>query len=435
MGDPLESLRTPVTPVAPDPVFARRLRALVERALSPVRGPAVSSILTEHAPAEPAAPDLTAAEPASATTPAAAPQGVVPFLAVADGRRAIDWYVDALGAELRGEPYVMADGRIGHSELWIAGGPFHVADESPASHVAAPRPGADATVTLGAEVPSVDAAIERAVARGATLERPAADNPYGRNAVIRDPDGHRWLLSSPVVSDRVRNGDVAYASLWVPDIERAAGFFAAVLGWTYAPGSGERGRRVTNTSLPQGLWGGVSESTLFLSYFVDDLDSAIARVREAGGTTDAPHREPYGYTVDCTDNEGVRFAMLEVPPGAGPSRATLARPGHGALTYITMQVADTARARAFYGAVFGWDFTAGNWPDGWNVLEPLPMTGMAGGRGRAGNLPVYQVDDVEAAAQRVREAGGIASAPDRRPYGTMSDCASPDGVAFALWEP
>lgn len=429
MADPLESLRTPVTPVAPDPAFARRLRSRVERALNPTGGPTVSSILTEPAAAEP--PDTTASSPGTVT----APQGVVPFLAVADGRRAIDWYVDALGAELRGEPYVMADGRIGHSELWIAGGPFHVADESPASHVAAPRPGADATVTLGAEVPNVDTAIERAVARGATLERPAADHPYGRNAVIRDPDGHRWLLSSPVVSDRMRNGDVAYASLWVPDIDRAADFFAAVLGWTYAPGLAANDRRITNTALPMGLWGGVQESTLFLSYAVDHLESAIERVRDAGGTADAPRRERYGYTVDCTDIEGVRFAMVERPAGSGLSRAALAAPGHGVLTYITMQVADTAQARAFYGAVFGWDFTAGNWPDGWNVVQPVPMTGMAGGRGRASNLAVYQVDDVEAAARRVRDLGGTASGPDRRPYGTMSDCASPDGVTFALWQP
>ena len=428
MADPLESLRTPVAPVAPDPAFARRLRARVERALNPQGGPSVSSILTEPPAAEPAATAATA-------PPAASPQGVVPFLAVANGRRAIDWYVDALGAELRGEPYVMADGRIGHSELWIAGGPFHVADESPASHVAAPRPGADATVTLGAEVPSVDAAIERALARGATLERAAADYPYGRNAVIRDPDGHRWLLSSPVVSDRVRNGDVAYASLQVPDVERAAEFFAEVLGWTYAPGSGEQGRQVTNTPLPMGLWGGVQEGSLWLSYFIDDLAIAVERVRSAGGTSDSPERKPWGYSVDCTDPEGTRFSMLELAASSPVSRTALAAPGHGTLTYITMQVTDTAQARAFYGAVFGWDFTAGNWPDGWNVLEPLPMTGMAGGRGGPGNLPVYQVDDVEAAAQRVRDAGGTASAPDRRPYGTMSDCASPDGVTFSLWQP
>lgn len=427
MADPFDSLRTPVTPVAPDPAFARRLRARVERALTSTGGAIVSSILTEPPAADPAA----AQQPVD-TTPAL---GVVPFLAVANARLAIDWYVDAMGAELRGEPYVMPDGRIGHSELWIAGGPFHVADESPASHVAAPRPGADATVTLGAEVPSVDAAIERAVARGATLERPAADYPYGRNGVIRDPDGHRWLLSGPAVSDRVRNGDVAYSSLWVPDIERAADFFAAVLGWAYAPGNGERGRRVTNTPQPQGLWEGEGESTLFLSYYVDDLDAAIARVRVAGGTAETPHREPYGDTVDCTDNEGVRFALLEIQAGAAPARASLAPQGHGVVTYITMNVADTARARAFYGSVFGWDFAAGNWPDGWNVLEPLPMTGMAGGRGRPGNVPVYQVNDVASAVQRVRDAGGTASEPDRRPYGTMSDCTSPDGVTFGLWQP
>ncbi|HEX6538092.1 MAG TPA: VOC family protein [Candidatus Dormibacteraeota bacterium] len=426
MADPLDALRTAAAPVAPDPTFARRLRARVERALSPTGGPAVSTILTEPAAATPAA-----AAPATGGTQ---PQGVVPFLSVADARRAIEWYVDALGAELRGAPFVMPDGRIGHSELWIGGGPFHVSDESPASHVAAPRPGADATVTLGAEVPDVDAVITRAVARGATLERAAADYSYGRNAVIRDPEGHRWLLSSSLVADRVRNGDVAYASLHVPDVERAADFFAAVLGWTYAPGSAERGRQVTNTPMPMGLWGGVPESTLLLSYFVDGVDSAIVRVRDAGGAAEAPRRERYGYTVDCTDIDGVRFSMLEIA-GPATSRAASAAPGHGALTYITMEVADTAQARAFYGAVFGWDFTAGNWPDGWNVVEPVPMTGMAGGRGRGRNLPVYQVDDVAAAAQRVRDLGGTASGPDRRPYGVMSDCTSPDGVMFALWEP
>ncbi len=424
MADPLEILRTPVAPVDPDPAFARRLRAHVVQALTPTGGPAVSSILTE--PDTPAAP---------ATTAAAAPHGVVPFLAVADARSAIEWYVDAFGAELRGEPYVMPDGRIGHSELWIGGGPFHVADESPASHVAAPRPGADATVTLGADVPDVDALITRAVERGATLERPAADYPYGRNAVIRDPGGHRWLLSSPVVTDRVRTGDVAYASLWVPDVQRAESFFAAVLGWTYAPGSGEQGRQVTNTPLPMGLWGAASEGALMLAYFVDNLNSAIDRVRAAGGTAEAPQEERWGHTVECRDDSGTRFSMVEIGAGATTSRSALAAPAHGALAYITMQVEDTTRSRAFYAGVFGWDFTAGNWPDGWNVVEPVPMTGMTGGRDRVANVPVYQVDDLDAAVQRVRAAGGSAPDPDRRPWGAMSECTSPDGVSFSLFQP
>ena len=32
-------------------------------------------------------------------------------------------------------------------------------------------------------------------------------------------------------TDRAREGDVVYASLWVPDVERASAFFGSVLGW------------------------------------------------------------------------------------------------------------------------------------------------------------------------------------------------------------
>ena len=42
---------------------------------------------------------------------------LVPYLAVADGRRALEWYVDVLGARRRGEPIIMPDGRLGHAEL------------------------------------------------------------------------------------------------------------------------------------------------------------------------------------------------------------------------------------------------------------------------------------------------------------------------------
>src|SRR4029450_419063 len=46
-------------------------------------------------------------------------------------------------------------------------------------------------------VPDVDAAVERARAVGATVERPATDAPYGRTGVILDPYGHRWMLQTP----------------------------------------------------------------------------------------------------------------------------------------------------------------------------------------------------------------------------------------------
>lgn len=249
MADPFEALRRPVEPVDPDPLFAARLRARLVWALNRPRGGIV--------------PDVTLEE----TSAMASAGGVVPYLAVADARRALEWYVDALGARRRGDPIVMPDGRIGHAELEMAGGLVMLADEHPELGVAAPVPGEGASVTLHLAAGDVDAVVERVVAAGARLERPPADHPYGRNAVVRDPFGHRWLVSGPVApagAASLRPGDVAYASLWVPDVERAKAFFAAVLGWRYAPGSEPQGRQVEGTAVRQGLWGGQERATLFL---------------------------------------------------------------------------------------------------------------------------------------------------------------------------
>ena len=86
------------------------------------------------------------------------------------------------------------------------------------------------------------------------------------------------MLQSPIGTAAVayRHGDIGYASLWVPDGERAAVFYAAVLGWEYAPQQ-EPGRlQVTGTTPAQGVWGGVSHGTLFCSYVVDDAAAAVA---------------------------------------------------------------------------------------------------------------------------------------------------------------
>ena len=49
------------------------------------------------------------------------------------------------------------------------------------------------------EVTDADAVVDRAVALGATLLRPVADQFYGRRAgTIRDPWGHQWSIGSPL---------------------------------------------------------------------------------------------------------------------------------------------------------------------------------------------------------------------------------------------
>jgi predicted enzyme related to lactoylglutathione lyase len=45
---------------------------------------------------------------------------------------------------------------------------------------------------------------------------------------------------------------------------------------------------------------------------------------------------------------------------------------------------------------------------------------------------MYLVDDIGAAVERVRAAGGTASDPERQPYGVTSDCVDDQGTRFYL---
>jgi PhnB protein len=120
---------------------------------------------------------------------------LTPYLAVADAREAILWYVEHLGARVTYEPIVMPDGRVGHVELAVDGARWMMADEHPEIQVEAPDPGRGAAVTLHLTVRDVDGVVDRVLAGGALLDRGPEDSPVGRVAVFRDPFGHRWFLN------------------------------------------------------------------------------------------------------------------------------------------------------------------------------------------------------------------------------------------------
>jgi uncharacterized glyoxalase superfamily protein PhnB len=433
MADPFEALRLPPVAVDPDPTFAARLRSRVERALALPEGVTVSDLTLE---------DLTvpgAVAPIAAGGAGVVAASIVPYLIVDGARRAIDWYVSALGAAARGDVITMPDGRIGHAELELRGSVVYLADESAESQVAAPQPGAGATVSLTFEVPDVDGAVHQALAHGATLERPAADNPYGRNAVIRDPFGHRWIISAvtaatgaPAGGDTIRQGDLAYVSLWVPDVDRAAAFFSDVLGWTYAPQVQGHARQIVGRELNHGLFGGQERSTLFLCFVVDDIDTAVARVRDAGGRAEAPTDEFQGQVTMCVDIEGAPFSLYQPPPEGRDRRLAPNGERIGDLSYITMEVRDSAAVRAFYGAVLGWHFNPGRVEDGWGPADVRPMLGLHGGHDMTTVLPMYRVDDIEASVARVRAGGGSATDPESHPYGRSSECVDDQGTRFYL---
>ncbi len=136
----------------------------------------------------------------------AVPKGyhsVTPYLAVRGARAAIDFYVKAFGAK---ELSVFQDGeRIAHAELRIGDARLNLADENKELGFNAPPEGQASSTNLMLYLKDADGAVERAVAGGAKLERPVADQFYGdRLGVIVDAFGYRWYVATHIedVSDK-----------------------------------------------------------------------------------------------------------------------------------------------------------------------------------------------------------------------------------------
>jgi predicted enzyme related to lactoylglutathione lyase len=368
------------------------------------------------------------ARPAAPSQEAAPRSAAVPYLAVADARRALEWYADVFGAEPAGEPIVMPDGRIGHAELMLAGAALYLADAHPEIGVTAPRPG-EATVSLMLPVDDADEVRARAIRAGASGDREPYDGYGSRNAWIVDPFGHRWGLHSPLraapSSVGFRPGDLTHISVRTPDPLRAEQFYRAVLGWAVVDG------RVPTATPSVGVWTS-AEPTVLCVYAVDDLDAARARINAAGGTAGEPRQESYGLRADCADDQGVPFAVHEVD-GVGERGPEHGRQP-GDLAYLTLEAVDSAKARAFYASVFGWSFAPGTIADGWQVEDTVPMTGLSGGHDRAAAVPMWRVADIERAVAAVRAAGGTATDPQRQPYGVTSECRDDQGSRFYLGE-
>jgi uncharacterized glyoxalase superfamily protein PhnB len=126
-------------------------------------------------------------------------QTITPQLVVADAAAAIEFYRRAFGAhELYRNP--APDGRsIAHAELLIGAARLFVHDEFPDQGLRSPRSLQGTPVTLHLYVPDVDALFARAVAAGAEVVLPLANQFWGdRYGILVDPFGHRWSFASRV---------------------------------------------------------------------------------------------------------------------------------------------------------------------------------------------------------------------------------------------
>ncbi len=62
-----------------------------------------------------------------------------------------------------------------------------------------------------------------------------------------------------------------------------------------------------------------------------------------------------------------------------------------------------------------------------------PQIGIAGGAERSAAVPMWNVDDMDSALERLRSAGGrVITEPDTQAYGMMAYCADDQGTEFYL---
>lgn len=245
-----------------------------------------------------------------------------------------------------------------------------------------------------------------------------------------------------------------------PDPDRLMEFYGAVFGWEFA-GPGEmpgdppgryyvaraRGLDVAGVaSAPADAPAAPGWNTYVR---VESADESAEAVIRAGGTvTVAPFdASPAGRAAVVADPEGASFCLWE--PGDRQGAQLVNEPGAWSMSSLT--TADTDRAAAFYGAVFGWQTEEFEFGDVKLIMFRLP--GFVGGEpeqpvardvvavmmppepGSEGD-PAWGVDfwvaDADAVAAAASEHGGMVIAPPHdRPGFRSTMVADPNGAVLS----
>jgi predicted enzyme related to lactoylglutathione lyase len=193
--------------------------------------------------------------------------------------------------------------------------------------------------------------------------------------------------------------------------------------------------------------------------WVESADETVAKAREAGGGV---AMEPFdvmeaGRMAVLVDPEG---AVICVWQGKGNTGAQIVNE-HGSLNFNTLATRDTEAAKAFYGAVFGWDtlalpgmsmWTLPGYGDHLEERSPGLREQMAQMGGPDGFIDVvaalnpiaaddfatpahwsvtFAVDDADAAAAKAVELGGeVLAGPFDAPWTRMALLKDPQGATF-----
>ena len=166
-----------------------------------------------------------------------------------------------------------------------------------------------------------------------------------------------------------RDGYIPGVPCWIdttqPDPDRAVAFYSGLFGWEFedmmppdAPGKYFVGRiRGGDVAAVSSSMEGGPPTAVWNTYvWVDSADDTAAKVRDAGGSV---LTEPFdvmdaGRMAAFADPEGAAFCVWQ----AGRHKGAQVVNEAGSLNFNGLATRDVARAKAFYGAVFGWETLA-----------------------------------------------------------------------------
>jgi predicted enzyme related to lactoylglutathione lyase len=108
------------------------------------------------------------------------------------------------------------------------------------------------------------------------------------------------------------------------------------------------------------------------------------------------------------------------------------------MVHVEIPAGDTAKAREFWGSLFGWEFQEYPGPTEYHMTRITETTGAAiygADDDKRGVRLYFDVDDIKAGTARVNELGGEAGEPMPVPgMGWFAMCTDTEGNDFGLWQ-
>lgn len=254
-------------------------------------------------------------------------------------------------------------------------------------------------------------------------------------------------------------GSPCWLDLGAPDVTAAATFYRAVFGWHLQPAGPEGSNGYGIFRLDGKAVGAVGQLTeagsrsAWMIYFnTPDADAAADVVQRLGGTVRvAPFdADSAGRLAQFTDPSGGQFAVWQ--PGEMRGLEAVDQPG--TLTWTELYTTDLAKAKEFYGRLFGWRTQDTPLPGGGGTYSLIIPAGageerMHGGMmqmaaeylslagGRSYWHPVFRVEDCDATVAKVTGNGGsVQMGPsDAEGVGRLAVCLDPSHADFVVLTP